>query len=144
MGSTISILVIENFRDPLAVSLKINELTTVFKQVFEVESHHSIRNTESEKINFIGASKICKIEDCLRTGLPQKSNVHVPLTDNRNICLNHLKSLHSKLKWDPEIVNSYRKISQEQLTTGVIERVPKELQNKENAHMMPHRMVGKD
>ena len=52
-----------------------------------------------------------------------------------------MKSLHSRLKRDPEVFNSYHNIFQEQLKTGVIERVPTELENKENVHMMSHHGV---
>ena len=137
----VSNLVIENFRDSVDVPSESSELTAAFKQVFEVESQESIRDIESEKTSFIEACNIRKIEDRYVTGLPWKSDIDESLSDNRSVCLNGLKSLHSRLKRDPEVFNSYHNIFQEQLKTGVIERVPTELENKENVHMMPHHGV---
>ena len=108
---------IENFRDSVDVPSESSELTAVFKQVFEVESQESIRDIESEKTSFIEACSIRKIEDRYVTGLPWKSDIAETLSDNRNVCLNRLKSLHSRLKRDPEVFNSYHNIFQEQLKT---------------------------
>ena len=137
----VSNLVIEKFRDLVDVPSESSELTAVFKQVFEVESQESIRDIESERTSFNEACNIRKIEDRYVTGLPWKSDIDESLSDNRNVCLTRLKSLHSWLKQDPEVFNSYHNIFQEQLKTGVIERVPTELENKENVHMMPHHGV---
>ena len=49
--------------------------------------------------------------------------------------------MHCRLKRDPELFNSYNSIFQEQLKAGIIERVPKDTENKGNVHIMPHHGV---
>ena len=137
----VSNIVVESINDSTDISSESDELTASFKQVFEVESQESPEDIDSEKSKFIETCNIRKAGDRYETGLPWKPDLDEPLSDNRTLCLNRLKSLHYRLKKDPELFNSYNGIFQEQLKAGIIERVPKEKENKGNVHFMPHHGV---
>ena len=61
------------------------------------------------------------------------------------LCYNRLRSLHQKLTRQPELLREYDKGIQEQLTSGVIERVPyrsdDSKENENNVHYLPHHGV---
>ena len=137
----VSNVVVESINDSTEVSSENDELTASFKQVFEVDSLESPEDIESEKSKFIETCNVRKVGDRYETGLPWKPDLEEPLSDNRTLCLNRLKSLHCRLKKDPELFDSYNGIFQEQLKAGIIERVPKETENKGNVHFMPHHGV---
>ena len=75
--------------------------------------------------------------------LPFKDDC-LPIRDNYNLCYNHLKSMHFKLRKIPDILPEYENIIQEQLAAGIIEKIPiqsSEELNKEDVHYLPHHGV---
>ena len=73
--------------------------------------------------------------------LPWKGNC-LPIPDNYNLCYNRLKSMHFKLSKSPDLLQEYDNIMQEQLATGIIEKVEEsEEENKETTHYLPHHAV---
>ena len=75
--------------------------------------------------------------------LPWKNDC-LPIPGNLNLCHNRLKSMHYKLNKTPEVLKEYDDIIQEQLASGIIEKVPNpevERRNKENVHYLPHHAV---
>ena len=55
-------------------------------------------------------------------------------------CLNRLKLLRKRLLKNPEILNEYNSVIQDQLSKGIIERVPTQDQDS-IVHYMPHHPV---
>ena len=75
--------------------------------------------------------------------LPWK-NDSLPIPDNYNLCYNRLKSMHYKLRKTPEVLKEYDDIIQEQLASGIIEKVPNpevETRDNDNTHYLPHHAV---
>ena len=75
--------------------------------------------------------------------LPWKNDC-LPIPDNYNLCYNRLKSMHYKLSKTPEVLKEYDDIIQEQLKSGIIEKLPNpevETRNKEGVHYLPHHAV---
>ena len=64
------------------------------------------------------------------------------MSDNYVQSYNRLQSLATRLKKEPELLAQYDQIIQEQLQSGIIEKVPdSELSNHEDAHFLPHHGV---
>ena len=75
--------------------------------------------------------------------IPWKNDC-LPIPDNYNLCYNRLKSMHYKLNKTPEVLKEYDDIIQEQLRSGIIEKLPNpevETRNKEGVHYLPHHAV---
>ncbi|XP_028417496.1 uncharacterized protein LOC114541899 [Dendronephthya gigantea] len=71
--------------------------------------------------------------------LPWKES-HDNLTSNYEMCISRLKGQVKKLKHDPALLNEYDAIIQQQLSSGVIEKVAK-LESAEKVHYLPHLAV---
>ena len=57
------------------------------------------------------------------------------------MCFGRLKSLHKKLRANPTLLEEYNAIIEEQLKTGIIERVSLENEEHDNCHFLPHHCV---
>ena len=77
-------------------------------------------------------------------GLPWKEDFQ-PSTNSYQLSENRLRSLHFKLKMDPDLLRDYDKIIREQEQTGIVERVPEEELNsdvnKSRVYYSPHHAV---
>ena len=73
--------------------------------------------------------------------MPWRTDIAESLSTDYLPCLNRLKSLHARLKHDPELLREYHNIIQEQLRAGVTELVPKDEEKKSGTHFMPHHGV---
>ena len=79
-------------------------------------------------------------------GLPWRRE-GTPLCTNYELCHNRLRSLHYKLKRQPDILRDYDNILRGQLESGIIEEVPSEEvkdQSFENVHYVSHHAVIRD
>lgn len=88
-------------------------------------------------------------EDRYKVNLPWKENSLPLSSDNYLLCESRLRSLHHKLRKDPELLAEYNNIIQDQLLKGIIEKVlNKDLNNEKGAvqhHYLPqHAVVRKD
>ena len=106
---------------------QVDEITNLLKQFWETESigikgdlnsanHSPIEAKRNEEISFDGRHYEVSLpwkEDCL------------PRTNNYRMCETRLRSLHHKLKGEPNLLHEYDKIIQEQARTEIVERVPK-------------------
>ena len=75
--------------------------------------------------------------------LPWKNDC-LPIPDNYNLCYNRLKTMHYKPRKTPEVLKEYDDIIQEQLASGIIEKVPNpevETRDNDNTHYLPHHAV---
>ena len=80
-------------------------------------------------------------------GLPWKDN-RPDLGTDYELCHNRLRSLHSKLKKQPELLKEYDKNIKEQLAAGIIETIPAhhkssndEVSSNQAIHYIPHHGV---
>ena len=65
---------------------------------------------------------------------------HKDLPSNYDICYSRLQGLLRKLKKDPETLVKYNEVIQDQLQTGIIEKVS-QLERAEKVHYLPHHAV---
>ena len=66
-----------------------------------------------------------------------------PLTGNYDLCKRRLNSLMFRLKRDPKLLKRYVDVFMEQLSTGIIERVPESEYDNNEAYFIPHQPVVK-
>ena len=74
--------------------------------------------------------------------LPWKNDCF-PIPDNYNLCYNQLISIHDRLNKTPEVLKEHDDITQQQLRSGIIEKLPEpevETQNKD-VHYLPYHAV---
>ena len=84
-------------------------------------------------------------EDRYEVNLPWKENCLPLSSENYLLCESWLRSLVHKLRKDPVLLAEYDNIFQEQLSKGIIEKVPnKDFNNEKDAvqhHYLPHHAV---
>ena len=78
-------------------------------------------------------------EGWYETGLLWKPSGDAPLPTNESNSLGRLSNLLRKLKRDPEVLDQYSEIIQEQLREGVVEKVTEKAQGRE--YYIPHKPV---
>ena len=103
-----------------------NELIHSLKGFWEIEAVgiYSITDTlavQSSTDRFL--DHITFTGDHYEVSLPWKKGP-LNFSDHYILSLNHLRSLHCRLLKDPPILDEYDRILQEQLSKGIIERVP--------------------
>ena len=71
------------------------------------------------------------------------SYITIAIDDDYDLCHNRLRLLHRKLQKQPDIMTKYGKGIEEQLATGIVEKVPKREENQEENgfHYLPHHGV---
>ena len=74
-------------------------------------------------------------------GLPWKEDQRQLVTRDLEPCTGRLRSLVSRLKKDPELLSEYNHIIQDQLQSGIVERVPLNELDATGAHYLPHHGV---
>ena len=78
------------------------------------------------------------------TRLPWKEDC-APTSNNYGMCVSRLRSLHHKLRNEPNLLSDYDKIIQQQCEAGIVERVPKSNCAHElsvtSVHYSPHHAV---
>ena len=75
-----------------------------------------------------------------QVSLPWKVDVS-NLNDDYNLAFKRLKSLHCRLKQNPELFSEYDNIFKDQLANGVIEHVPTTEEDKGTPHFLSHHGV---
>ena len=84
---------------------------------------------------------IRQVEGRYEVQLPWKPT-HKPLPTNLHLCKKRLQSLLNKLKPQPELLQEYNKVIQEQLQRGIVEVVSEEQhQQEDKIHYLPHHPV---
>ena len=58
-----------------------------------------------------------------------------------SLCYNRLLLLQKRFKGDPDLYLKYNEVFEEQLSLGIIERVPTEVENIEGVEFLPHHGV---
>ncbi|GBM01529.1 hypothetical protein AVEN_202404-1 [Araneus ventricosus] len=72
---------------------------------------------------------------------PWKSNMKHLLNNNRDIASRRFSKLKSNFINDPSLFSDYKKVIDEHLREGIIERIKDSNENKENTYYLPHRAV---
>ena len=120
-----------------------DELVESLKKFWESESVGIITQDQSlhadqqkSEIHFNGHN--------YEIGLPWKENLQ-PSMNSYRLSETRLRSLHFRLKKDPELLRDYDKIIREQEQTGIVERVPEEESSsnvdKGRVYYSPHHAV---
>ena len=138
---SLSNLIIEGEnKNPFELEIRENrELLDSFKQLWEIET--GTNEIDSESHENLDQFDIKYNGERYEVGLPWRADIAEPLSTDYLQCLNRLKSLHARLKRDPDLLREYHNIIQEQLRAGVIELVPKDEEKKSGTHFMPHHGV---
>ena len=109
------------------------------KRFWELESlgilkeEHPVQQQFSQRISFKGGR--------YEVHLPWKS-AHPPLPDNYDLCRKRLGGLLNRLRQDPEKLQQYDAVIQDQLRQGVVEVVSEPAKLKgERLHYLPHHGV---
>ncbi|KAK3720463.1 hypothetical protein QZH41_010029 [Actinostola sp. cb2023] len=121
---TVTNLIIAGERFDNSITENDNDtLNSSLKRFWDVETIGiaPIDEENQGKPNFI--QDISFNGDRYEVGLPWKEDRRDIETDY-NLCHNRLRSLHSKLRKQPELLQEYDRNIQEQLASGIIERVP--------------------
>ena len=121
------------------VSRENRELLDSFKQLWKIET--GTNEIDSEGYENLDQFNIKHNGRRYEVSLPWRTDITEPLSSDYLQCLNRLKSLHARLKRDPELLRKYHNIIQEQLRAGAIELVPKDKEKKSGTHFMSHHEV---
>ena len=111
LASTIIILIFSKFFNIRTLPYKETEAIGI-KDLTQQETK------ESFKID------VAWSEDRYEVNLPWKENCLLLSSNNYLLCESRLRSLHHKLRKDPELLAEYDNIIQDQLSKGIIEQVP--------------------
>jgi hypothetical protein len=97
-------------------------LTDVLKRFWDLESLSINEKNERNERNFL---EDIKFEgQRYEVGLPWKEDQRQLVTRDLEACTGRLRSLVSRLKKDPDLLSEYNHIIQDQLQSGIVERVP--------------------
>ena len=109
---------------------------------------------ETESIGIKGELDCEQSSDCFNDNVRfngERYEVELPWKENRpvissdyELCVNRLKSLQRRLLKDPELIQEYHRIIEDQISQGIVERVPaeqREVNESETVHYLPHHGV---
>ena len=145
-------LIILGQHDPYAIVQNPDKLENELKRFWEIEEtgvkgqltekHIEDENQADEHENFV---KDIRFEDDRhQVKLPWIETDNMPpLTGNYDLCNRRLNSLMFRLKNDPKSLKQYDDVFMEQLSTGIIERVPESEYDNDEAYFLPHQPVVK-
>ena len=115
------------------------ELLDSFKQLWEIET--GTNEIDPEGYENLDQFDIKYNGERYGVELLWRTDIAESLSTDYLQCLYRLKSLHARLKRDPELLREYHNIIQEQLRAGVIELVLKDEEKKSGTHFIPHHGV---
>jgi len=130
--------------DALSARNEDDVLTNTLKDFWETEAM-GIKDLTQPETDESFKIDVAWSGDRYEVKLPWKEDCLPLSSDNYLLCESRLRSLHHKLRKDPELLAEYDNIIQDQLSKGIIEKVPEEDSNNEkNAarnHYLPHHAV---
>ena len=136
---THSNLIIEG-HDDLFARNEDDVLTNTLKNFWETEAI-GIKDLTQQETKESFKIDVAWSEDRYEVNLPWKENC-LPLSSNNYLlCESRLRSLHHKLRKDPELLAEYDNIIQDQLSKGIIEQVPNKEKIAARHHYLPHHAV---
>ena len=153
-SNVMSNLVLDSYPQRLTVSdielqggstTKDLELHTAVKDFWKHEAmdvEEIVESVASEAVQKSNEFDIQLKDKRYELSLPWRSDFsNECLSDNYQMCLKRLGSLHNRLKQDPELLNEYNSILKEQLMYGIIECVLEDQLISEKTHYMCHHAV---
>lgn len=133
-------LIIESPTSGICNSVDSNqELICELKRFWDTESI-GISNNEIDNEEFLPNVTFLQDDRRYEVNLPWKPGCF-PDNSNYQLCVNRLYQLRSKLQSNKELEGQYDNIFQEQIESGIIERVPVDETDNENSHFLPHHGV---
>ena len=109
---------------------------------------------ETESIGIKGELECEQSSDCFNDNVRfngERYEVELPWKENRpvissdyELCVDRLKSLQRRLLKDPELIQEYHRIIEDQISQGTVEKVPAEqgeVNESETVHYLPHHGV---
>lgn len=136
---THSNLIIEG-HDDLFARNEDDVLTNTLKNFWETEAI-GIKDLTQQETKESFKIDVAWSEDRYEVNLPWKENC-LPLSSNNYLLYeSRLRSLHHKLRKDPELLAEYDNIIQDQLSKGIIEQVPNKEKIAARHHYLPHHAV---
>ena len=118
-----------------------NELIETLKQFWKTESVGIEKENEQNEENQRKEIDITFTGKNYQVSLPWKDDISEPLPSDYDLCHARLKSVYLRLQKDPQLCQEYDAIIQEQLNSGIIEKVPVGTENKANCKYIPHHCV---
>ena len=145
-------LIILGQHDPYAMVQNPGKLENELKRFWKIEEtgaksqlkekHIEDENQADEHENFV--KDIRFEDDRYQVKLPWIETDNMPpLTGNYDLCNRRLNSFMFRLKKDPKLLKQYDNVFMEQLSTGIIERVPESEYDNNEAYFLPHQPVVK-
>ena len=124
-----------------------DEIVTVLRKFWETDSIGIKDNRDVEEKTEAITSEIVKPvfkENHYEVSLPWKEN-YSPSSTNYRLCEIRLRSLHHKLKNEPNLLHDYHEIIKDQERKGIVERVEEPTsateQSLKRVHYSPHHAV---
>ena len=147
---TSSNLIIYGFKEPICIEEQSDEIIDTLKRFWKTEE--SGTSKEQPKDDNEVADEHEKFPRGIRFGnkryevkLPWLTDMKMPpLSDNYDLCHHRLNSLMFHLRKDKNLLTSYNNVFQEQLSLGIIERVPESEYENPDAYFLPHHLVIKN
>ena len=137
--STTSDLIVQKPYDFMESQNQATELANSLNRFWDIESA-GITET-SRKVNedeqFLRFIKFDKDEGRYEVDLPWREQT-CKQSDNFDLCVTRLNCLKARLKKDEELLQEYDSFFKAQLEAGIIELVPKDEEDFEGAHFLPH------
>jgi len=111
----------------------------MLKQFWELETIGILDNMGTRsRTEDTFLSDIAFTEGHYQVSLPWKEG-HSSVPDHFTLSLNRLRSLHCQLLKDPELLQEYDHIIKDQISKGIVERIPESNQtNNSLVHYLPH------
>lgn len=145
-SNIVSNLAVEILPSTAEVTNESREIVDALSEFWKHESsglHETNENGENET-NKAEKAKIEMKDGRYEVSLPWKDEILQPLPSDFDMCRRRLESLFARLKTKPEVLRQYDDIFREQLSTGIIEKVPPEEVQQETAHYLCHFGVARD
>ena len=123
-----------------------DEIVDMLKTFWETESTGILDDSKIERQvpDIVKQTDISFNGRHYETRLPWKEDC-APTSNNYGMCVSRLRSLHHKLRNEPNLLSDYDKIIQQQCEAGIVERVPKSNCAHElsvtSVHYSPHHAV---
>ena len=141
-------LIVEGFDRVTRETPKDQEIVTTLKEFWEHEAcglfdTNCESGTEKERQQEPQHDKFNIVHngEWYEVNLPFDSIAQGLLPSNYQLSLSRLKSLFKKLLDNPSLLVEYDAIIQEQLKTGIVEKVKKGAEEQDNCHFLPHHCV---
>ena len=117
-----------------------DELTNALRRFWDTESLGILEPESVQEMEFLRDPKFNGSQGRYQVSLPWKEDC-VPSSNGYFPCLTRLRQLHSRLKSDRELLKQYDDVIQEQVKSGIVEKVSGTSAYDDSTHFLPHHGV---